>query len=533
MLGLYLSRDQGATWAPHRYVPLESVCSRMHVAPLDGRGAWAPAKPSDDFTGRRYVMVHNDAPGSVFNWARARTNLALFFSRGMGLDFVAGNNISGHLPRVCYPQMWRCGDTMAICYTSSDPDARSIYVSLVSPLPKPDRYYLFPRFNDVPATVAPVREGNAWALNNSLPIAMREPVDPGTDGLSFGTWIRDRGTGVLVDTRGNGGGFVIMLRSRALDGPTAARARRPEACLVTKPQEFGPNLRLSPQGEWHYIGLTADNRTGRATFYIDGQSDTVSFQAPVPRPLKGAAPCLGAKSLPASALRGLNGDMRFAALYAGTALGAQQHRWLYNRFATELGRAQLDAAAGPTAKPLMWMDPADAATFARDFTVPVDTQRGGPEVATVDGRQVLRLRDHASVGVDLEENHRARGDAVSLRFQFRIEAGDGQTLCTAGDFNQPARLVVRNGHVLLCAGKAGVPCGSVTGDGWTPVAIVTQRNTTSARIGDCPAVEVTHQPEATWIYLGDGFPKYGDFPGTRLVIDVASVRTRVTRQVSR
>lgn len=525
-----ISHDQGETWAPHRYVPMESVCSRMHVAPLDGRGVWDPTKPGDDFTGRRYVMVHNDAPGGVFDWTRARSNLALYFTRGMGLDFVAGNNISAHLPRVCYPQMWRRGDTLGICYTSSQADARSIYVSLVSPLPNRDRYYLFPRFNDVPRSSVPEREGNAWALNDSLPIAMHQPVDPGTDGLSFAAWVRDRGVGVLLDTRGNNGGFVIMLKSRSLDGKTAPRSRRPEVCLLTEPREFGPNLRLSPQGEWHYIGLTADNGTGQATFYIDGQSDTVRFQAPVPRSLKGVAPCLGAKSLPASALRGLNGDMRFAALYAGTALGPQQHRWLYNRFAAELGRPQLDEAAEPTAKPLMWMDPGDAPAFARDFTVPAKTVRGGSEATSVEGRQVLRLRDHASLGVDLDENHRGQGDEVSLRFQFRIEAGDGQTLCTVGDFNQPARLVARKGQLLLRAGKAERPCGPVTVDGWTPVTIVTQRNTTSARIGDGPTVEVTHQPEATWVYLGNGFPKYDDFPGTRFLIDVASVRSRVTRQ---
>jgi len=40
---------------------------------------------------------------------------------------------------------------------------------------------------------------------------------------------------------------------------------------------------------------------------------------------------------------------------------------------------------------------------------------------------------------------------------------------------------------------------------------------------------VTHQPEATWLYLGDGFPKYDDWPGTRFLVDVESVRTQVQR----
>ena len=524
-----ISRDQGETWMAHKHVPMESICSRMHVAPLDGRGVWAPALPEDDFTGRRYVMVHNDAPGAAYSWASARTNLALFFTRGHGFDFVAGNGISAHQPRVCYPQMWRHDDILAVSYTTSEPDARSIHVALVSPLPRPDRHYLFPRFNDVPRPETPVRDGNAWAFDGGLPIAAHEPVDPGPDGFSFGAWVRDRGTGVLLDTRGNDGGFVVMLKSRSLDGKMSARVRRPEACLLTEPHELGPDLRLSPQGDWHYIGLTADNRTGRATFYVDGQSDTVPFRSPLPRSLQGVAPHIGAKSLPASALPGLTGDMRFAALYAGIALGPQEHRWLHNRFATELGRPGLDGAAEPPGEPLMWMDPADETQFNRDFVLPPTTLRGGSDVVEVDGRQALRLRDHASVGVDLDENDRSRGDRVALRFRFRIERGDQHTVCTVGDLKQPARLVARDGQVLLCAGEIEGPCGQVQADGWTAVSVETWGDTTHACVGDGAAVSVTHTPEATWVYLGAGFPVYGDFPGTRFLIDVASVATHVRR----
>ena len=524
-----ISHDQGATWAPHRYVPMESVCSRMHVAPLDGRGVWAQAKPSDDFTGRRYAMVHNDAPGGRYSWARARTNLALFFTRGPGFDFVAGNNISAHLPRVCYPQMWRRGDTLAICYTTSEPDARSIYVTLVSPLPKPDRYYLFPRFNDVRMPARPQRDGNAWAFRGGHHVAMREPVDPGKDGLSFGAWLRDLGTGMVLDTRGNNGGFTVMIQSvrPTPKGPEAYR--HISACLLTKPHVFSSKLPLEPQGTWHYIGLTADNRTGEAVFYVDGQSETVRFTAPVPRSLKGAPPRIGAKSLPGSSVPGLKGDIRFAALYAGPRLAPKHHRWLYNRFAQELGRPKPDGAAEPMADPLMWMDPADKAQFSRDFVVPTERPRGGSEAVTVDGRQALRLRDHGSVGVDLDENSRPSGDRVHLRFRCRIESGSPHTLCTVGDFNQPARLIAREGQVFLCAGETEKLCGRVNADGWTAVSLATWRGTTRASISDGPSVEVTHHPEATWLYLGDGFPKYDEWPGTRFLIDVESVGSRVAR----
>ena len=522
-----ISRDQGQTWTPHRYVPLESVCSRMHVAPLDGRGVWEPAKPNDDFTGRRFAMVHNDAPGAEYSWAEARTNLALFFTRGGGFDFVAGNNISAHQPRSCYPQMWRRGDTLAISYTTSYPDARSIYVALVSPLPKPDRYYLFPRFNDVPRSARPERDGSAWAFHGGQHVAMRKSVDPGKDGFSFGAWIRDRGTGMILDTRGNNGGFNIMIETKKTGDEGRGRQRRPAVCLLTKPHVFGPALHLTPQGGWHYIGLTTNNRTGEAVFYVDGQTETVRFQAPVPRLLKGVAPHMGAKSLPASMVPGLTGDIRFAALYAGPELSSEHHRWLYNQFAGELGRPQLDAATPPSCSPIMRMDPADQATFERDFVVPAAEPHGGSEVVAVDGRQVLRLRDHGSVGVDLDENHRERGDRVFLRFQFQIEHGDRHTLCTVGDFNQPARLITRDGQVFLCAGKTETPCGRVNPDGWTTASIETHSDVTRACIGEGSTVEVFHKPEATWVYLGEAFPQYNHFPGTRLLIDVASVQTRV------
>ncbi|NQT12477.1 MAG: exo-alpha-sialidase [Planctomycetes bacterium] len=522
-----ISRDGGQTWSPHRYVPIQSVCSRMHVAPLDGRGLWATAKPDDDFTGRRLVMVHNDAPGAEYAWGPARANLALFFTRGGGFDFVAGNNISAHQPRVCYPQMWRRDDTLAVSYTTSDPGARSICVALVSPLPKPDRYYLFPRLNDVPRPARPERDGSAWAFHGGQHVAMRKAVDPGGDGFSFGAWVRDRGTGMILDTRGAGGGFNVMIQPNRIGDEATASQRRPSVCMLTKPHVFGPALPLTPQGEWHYIGLTADNRTGEALFYVDGRTETVRFEAPVPRSLKGVAPHLGAKSLPGSMVPGLTGDIRFAALYAGPELGPEHHRWLHNQFAAELGRPELSAATEPAGSPIMWMDPTDEAAFERDFVVPTAEPSGGSEVVTIEGQPILRLRDHGSVGVDLDENDRKRGDRVLLRFRFRIERGDGQTLCTVGDFNQPARLIARDDRVLLCTAKMETPCGRVNPDGWTSVVLETYGDVTCARVGEDPAVEVHHQPEATWVYLGEAFPQYNHFPATRFLIDVESVRTRV------
>ncbi len=527
-----ISHDRGETWSPHRYVPLESICSRMHVAPLGGRGVWGPAGAHDDFTGRRYVMVHNDAPGGEYSWADARSNLALFFTRGAGFDFAPGNGFSARQPRTCYPQMWRRGDTLAVSYTTSEPDSRSICVALISPLPKPDRYYLFPRMNDVPRPPRPEREATWLAFDGGQHVAAKENVDPGKDGYSFAAWIRDRGTGMILDTRGSRGGFNVMIQSKNLEGVGGERRRFPAVCMQTKPHVFGPSLPLSPQGEWHYVGVTADNRTGEAVFHVDGRKDTVRFEAPVPRPLKGAVPHLGAKSLPNSSVPGWRGDLRFAALYAGPVLDESHHAWLYNQFAEELGRPLIKAEASPTAKPLMWTDPADEAAFERDFVLPENKPRGGSEVITLGGRKVLRIRDHGSVGVDLDENHRQQGDRVLMQFRFRPEQGDGQTLCTVGDFNEPARLALEGKKVLLTSGNQKIECGEVQPDGWTSVSLETSGTVTRARVGEGPFVKVTHRPEATWVFLGEGYPRYNDFPGTRLLIDVTSVQTCVQPPVT-
>ena len=58
-------------------------------------------------------------------------------------------------------------------------------------------------------------------------------------------------------------------------------------------------------------------------------------------------------------------------------------------------------------------------------------------------------------------------------------------------------------------------------------ALETYSDVTSACVGGGSTAEVHHKPEATWVYLGEGFPKYNDFPGTRFLIDVDSVETRV------
>jgi len=305
------------------------------------------------------------------------------------------------------------------------------------------------------------------------------------------------------------------------------RVVTPVLNLASPKQEFGADLPLNRAGQWHYLGVTLNNRTGEALFCVDGLTTTARFHGPVL--LKGATAHIGGKRPAKSQLAGFTGDMRFVAVYAGGQLGPEEHEWLHNQFAKELGRPELPSAVAPRERPLVWMSPRDAEAFDRNFILPTEDDRGGSEVVTFDGLRALRVRDQGSVGVDLDVNHRDRGDKVVLRFRFRIERGAKHTLCTVGDFNQPARLVARAGQVFLCAGKTEKCCGNVSPGGWTSVSLETWRDRARASVGDGDMVEVEHRPVATWVYLGEGFPEYGKYPGTRFLIAIASVNTSVER----
>jgi len=527
------SRDDGQTWSPQQFVPLESVCSRMHVSPLDGQGTWAVAPAGDNRPSRRFVMVHNDAPGGVLGWAAARRNLALFFNRSGDIDFMAGPTLTGLEPEVAYPQMWRHGDTLGICYTQANSCPRSIRVALVHPLPADDRYYLFPRANDAVVPAAPLPVGKHLLFQAAQYLATRGPLDPGPNGVSFGCWIQPKRGGALLDTRSDtaaGRGFVFLL-----GGTTTGSAKlaplHPQFGFLGQPNLVADALALPRDGRWHYTGFTLNRSAGEVVFYVDDQSQTVRFTPPPATALQGTTAHLAYKRLAKSRLNGLDGKLRWAAVYSGPQLTAAQHRGLFNRWAEELGHKQLDGAAAVTAQPLLWADPADAAALRRDFVWPDAPGAGGTEVVTIDGRPALRLRDEGSAGIDLDANRRSRGDRVGLEFRFRVEQGPRQVLCTLGDFNQPARLIAAQGQVLLEAAGMQRPCGPITPDGWTTVTLQTWSDRTQAQLAGHSPVEVRHQPIATWAYFGEAFPHYGQRPtNARTLIDVSAVRTRVDKK---
>ena len=492
------SSDQGATWTPHRPVPLCTAVSRMHVVAA---------------AGGRFVMAHNDWPAC--NLMGRRYNLALFFTRGAGLDFVAGPGFSGVEPVVAYPCMHVRRDAALVSYSAGHPP-RAIKLAHISPLPSPDRHYVFPRTN-VPPSAAPIEVGKFLRFAGHHCVVSRQVPDPGQDGFSAGAWVMGSGM-VLFDTRctGPAGGFVW-----------GQKQNRPMLYLSTPERDLMPSLRLKWH-EWNYVGITVDNRAGRATFYVDGKSETVRFTAHAPHPLRGTYAHVGAKSLPTSQLRGLDGVLRCLAVYPSAQFGQEEHNWLRNQFAESIDQSPTRPEREPSARPALWFDPVDKQALARDFRFPEDTPRG-VEVTAIDGLQVLRFIGESSAGVDLDENHRDRGDRVEIRFRFRLEAEDEHVLCTVGDADTPARVVAKSGHIWLTAARQEACAGAVGDDGWTRVHACSGGDTTQLRVADREPVSINHTPVATWLYLGEGYPPNGVPDGNRFLVDVASVRSRISR----
>ncbi len=495
------SADGGVTWSAHQYVPLETVASRMHVLPAGGD---------------RFMMVHNDWPAGRF--VSDRCNLALFFTRGGGLDFVAGPGLTGREPVVAYPQMWVRDDAVLISY-SQGRAYRSIKVVHVSPLPRPDRYYVFARSNLSPSA-RPTRSGQvgrAFRFDGYQHIATREVLDLSDEGFSVGAWVKPDGSGVLLDTRSGrpAGGFVWGVSRLEL---------RPFVYLATAEGNITSSLRLT-RGRWNDIGLSVNNRTGLVMFYVNGEVHGVTYRPPAPHPLRGTTGHVGAKRMPTSSLPGLTGEVMAMTVYATPEFGLQQHNWLHNALAARAGRQNRSPAARPKAHPVIRLDPIDEAAFEQDFVLP--DVGGGVEVGTVDACRVLRLKGSGSAGVDLDQNSRRRGDRVELAFRFRIERGDRHVLCTVGDAREPARVFHDRGEVRLAAGKHEVRCGTVSGDDWTDVNIVTHDGRTAVRVGTSDLVEVHHHPVAMWIYLGEGYRRDAIPSDYRFIIDVGSVRSRV------
>ena len=460
------SYDGGETWTPHQYVPLKTVVSRMHVLPGGGD---------------RWMMVYNDWPAG--RAVHDRKNLALFFTRGAGIDFVAGPGVSGQEPFVMYPQMWVNGEELLVSYSQGN-SLRSIKVARVSPLPKADTYYLFPRSN-VPPPQAPRLEGGALIFDGTQRVEGLEVLELGEEAFSARAVLGRAGDGTLLDNR------TTNPQAGVLWGLARREGKLVQYFFVGSAERNLFSTLEVPGGQKAAVGISVDHTAGSVTFAVNGEEETIPYAKPANR-LTAATPYVGYKRFEESQVSGFTGVLETLEVEVGA------RRVLL-----------LDAARAGLGGP--WKLPEEPGE--------------GVETVVVEGVECLRFRGEASAGVDLDEN--ARGDdVVEVHLRFRVESGEEHVILTVGDANEPARVVAREGAVWLEAEGQRERVGAIQ-EGWTEVDVRTVGDRTEARVGDGEAAEVRHEPVATWVYLGEGYRRGRVPAASAFVVDVGAVRTAV------
>ncbi|MBN2310775.1 MAG: hypothetical protein JXR94_17510, partial [Candidatus Hydrogenedentes bacterium] len=344
-------------------------------------------------------------------------------------------------------------------------------------------------------------------------IASRDIIEPGPAGFSLAALIAPCDRGTLLDTRGNGGGIVWALTSADTGGGLT-----PFIHLNTPEANITPGL-VVPFDEWAYCAVTVDNEAGTVLFVVNDQHETVPYTAPARRSFRGDTGHIGYKRIEQSRLTGYEGALRAMALFAGTRLTAADHAAL----ATALRASAGDPPAVRDTAPALWL------TARRPIEEQPFVVRHEPAAArrttADDGTECLEITGDASAGVDVDPNDREAGDVVHLAFRARVDATADAVLCTVGDANSPARVAVRDGIARLESAETALELGPVAD--WFDVAIRSGAGLTAARVNDGTECELPHAPQATWIYLGDGFPHETASPSARILIDLASVRSRV------
>jgi hypothetical protein len=477
-----VSCDGGATWSPHAFVPLETVVSRMHVL----------RQPLSD----RYLMLHNDWPAGTFG--ADRRNLALFVNRGGGIDFTAGLGLTDREPEVAYPQMALHDDALLFVYSQGPCGLRNIRAVRVSPLPDPSQLYLYPRSNIPPAPQCTLTNGTLLLSGGRSLKCLAAPAVP-RDRVSAEAWISPDDDGVLFDNRSPAGGFVWGLSG---------------VCFVHLGEPV-KNIRSTlpvPRNRWSRVGVAINYPKGEVVFSVNGQTERIPFK-PGRRSLSSASATLFGPNPTNSSLTAFEGALRSLTLDGTNRLfDASKPSSLAQRFTTTPAASE---DAGPP-NGALWRGGVPAART--DSSATVDT---------ADGRTLLRFAGPASAGVELAANERAAGDAVEFRFALRLEGGNACTLCTVGDALQPARIVVRDTSIALIANGVSQPCGTVTPGAWQRLTLITQGDLTRVTLDRNPPAEVRHAPQATWIYLGEGYRTSASETDTVFSVDVQSVRSRV------
>jgi hypothetical protein len=504
------SHDGGKTWSALETVPIESVSQRPHVSRMDFDHRQPPGENS------RFLALHADNRQVLGQGnARDRQPLSLYFKRGGGFEFEAGNAFTADEAVVHYPQMFRQKNKLLVSYTHGVA-LSGIKVAHIDPLPDPERYYIFPRHRLPPDSIRPKVEGD-WVrfFPNQQVVSKSVPrLDP--EGFSAVAWLRSAIHGRILGTYDpkTGGGFdwAIVNGRASFQAQAAGRA--------------GPDHGWTRYADWSQVGITVDIKEREVRFYTDGRE---VGRKPLPSlttlVAKGQSATVGG---PSRGIPGILGDIRYLALMP-FPMSENEHASFYNLLAKELGRPEMNGPAAAKPIPCLEFDPSRPERLSRDFDFPANMKAGIVESAVSDGLRVLRLYGEISAGLDLDANTRSRGDRVELRFRFRHLIGERYVLCTIGDSRVPLRLVKESGSLQIIISDSTEACGQLK-TGWNTVAIETGGDTTTISLNGGRAQSVRHSPKGTWVYLGQGY-REGSYPiDSAFEIDVSSVATRVQRR---
>eukprot|EP01046_Picozoa_sp_COSAG06_P017040 COSAG06_NODE_1145_length_10532_cov_16.966261_2_plen_752_part_00 len=221
------SDDEGCTWEPLQVLPIESVPNRPGIGKL----------PAEQESGRVLMLDSDWSPRSPLTsiGESCRFNLAMFCARpGDGPRFTAGFGFTGDEDFVMYPQWTAINNSLYVAY-SQGMVQRSIKFARISPLPDPQKFYVFPRSEYV---------GNGGVRSND-----------GSD--EHNLQLCGGSAGVDLDATARNAGDIVQLQFSFgihQDGPASTTAR---STIVTVGDALNP-LRLQVTSDLRML-ISSDN----------------------------------------------------------------------------------------------------------------------------------------------------------------------------------------------------------------------------------------------------------------------------------
>jgi hypothetical protein len=503
------SRDGGKTWSALETVPVESVSQRPQVSRMDFEFRQPPGESS------RYLALHADNRQVLGSGnARDRQPLSLYFNRGGGFEFEAGNVFTGDEVVTHYPQMWREGNKLLVSYTRGV-GLSGIKVAHIEPLPAADRYYIFPRSRATPDSPCPKAKGHSMRFFQNQSVVSKAAPELSAEGFSAVAWLRCDIHGNILDTfdasKSQGFNWAIINGRASFQAPGKGRVQ--------------PDHAHERYAKWTLLGVTVDIKNREVRFFANGEEEGRK-----PLPSLGTSVTSGECATlcgPANGNPGMLGEIRYLAV-TPSPMNSDEQRSFYNAFARDLNLSEIHGPVAPIATPVLEFDPAYPERLSERFHFPPDIKAGLVESAVSENRQVLRFYGEISAGLDLDHHSRIRGDKLSLRFRFKHLAGTRYVLSTIGDSRVPVRLINEDGTIYLCGEDTREMCGPSI-SGWNSISIETGGEKTAVSLNGAEPKQARHQPKGTWIYLGQGY-REGNYPvDSAFEIDVSSVATRVQR----